>query len=93
MEQRSVEKALPFAATILSRAPSGWASCQAKHTHVNDGVAYYFASEEAKKQFAENPEKYMPQYGEFCALGVALGKTLDGSPCSPISSMASSTFP
>ncbi len=53
---------------------------QARHTHVHDGVAYYFASEEAKMQFAGNPEKFMPQYGGYCALGVALGKKLDGSP-------------
>ena len=53
---------------------------QAKHTHVHDGVAYYFASEEAKMQFAGNPEKFMPQYGGYCAFGVALGKKLDGSP-------------
>ncbi len=53
---------------------------RASHTHVNDGVAYYFASEEAMKQFAAAPEKYMPQYGGYCTLGVALGKKLDGSP-------------
>ena len=53
---------------------------QAKYTHVHDGVAHYFASEEAMQQFAAAPEKYMPQYGGFCALGVALGKKLDGSP-------------
>jgi YHS domain-containing protein len=53
---------------------------QASYTHVNDGVAYYFASQEAMKQFAANPEKFMPQYGGYCALGVALGKKLDGSP-------------
>lgn len=53
---------------------------QAKFTHVHDGVAYYFASEETKDKFAAAPEKYMPQYGGFCALGVALGKKLDGSP-------------
>ena len=53
---------------------------QAKHTHVYDGVAYYFASEAAMKQFAVAPEKYMPQYGGYCAFGVAVGKKLDGSP-------------
>lgn len=53
---------------------------RAQHTHVHDGVAYYFASEEAMNRFASNPEKYMPQYGGYCALGVALGKKLDGSP-------------
>lgn len=53
---------------------------QAKHTHVHDGVAYYFASEAAMKQFAAAPENFMPQYGGYCTLGVALGKKLDGSP-------------
>jgi len=52
----------------------------AQFTHVHDGVAYYFASEKAKNKFAAAPEKFMPQYGGFCALGVALGKKLDGSP-------------
>lgn len=53
---------------------------RAKHTHVHDGVAYYFVSQEAMSQFAAAPEKYMPQYGGYCTLGVALGKKLDGSP-------------
>lgn len=53
---------------------------RAKHTFVHDGVAHYFASKEAMKQFAAAPEKYMPQYGGYCTLGVALGKKLDGSP-------------
>ena len=53
---------------------------QAEHTFVNDGVAYYFSSKEALKQFAAAPEKYMPQFGGFCAFGVAVGKKLDGSP-------------
>ena len=52
----------------------------ARYTIVNDGVAYYFASEATMKQFTAAPETYKPQYGGFCALGVALGKKLDGSP-------------
>ncbi len=53
---------------------------QARHTHVHDGVAYYFVSEETMKAFAAAPEKYMPRYGGYCAFGVAKGKKLDGSP-------------
>jgi len=53
---------------------------QARYTHVHDGVAYYFGSEETMKQFATAPEKYIPQYGGYCAFGVAKGKKLDGSP-------------
>ncbi|GJM02607.1 MAG: hypothetical protein DHS20C08_11080 [Rhodomicrobium sp.] len=52
----------------------------AKFTQIHDGVAYYFASEETKRQFAANPEKYLPQFGGYCALGIALNKKLDGSP-------------
>ena len=58
----------------------GVVSGRAVHTHVTDGVAYYFTSEDAMNQFAAAPENYMPQYGGYCALGVALGKKLDGSP-------------
>ena len=53
---------------------------QAEHTAVNDGVAYYFASKETLTQFTAAPEQYMPQFGGFCAFGVAVGKKLDGSP-------------
>lgn len=35
---------------------------------------YLFASEENKKSFLENPEKFAPQFGGFCAYGVGLGK-------------------
>ena len=38
------------------------------------GAIYYFASEEHKKLFTANPEKYAPQCGGFCAYGVGLGK-------------------
>ncbi len=53
---------------------------QARHTHLHDGVAYYFASAEAKQLFASAPEQYLPQYGGYCTFGVAVGKKLDGSP-------------
>jgi YHS domain-containing protein len=38
------------------------------------GATYFFATEEHKKLFTENPEKYAPQFGGFCAFGVGLGK-------------------
>lgn len=52
----------------------------AQFAHVQDGVAYYFASQANLRTFRRNPEQYIPQYGGFCALGVALGKKLDGDP-------------
>jgi YHS domain-containing protein len=36
------------------------------------GADYFFATEEHKKLFTGNPEKYAPQYGGFCAFGVGL---------------------
>src|SRR5436190_6448012 len=38
------------------------------------GATYFFATEEHKKLFTENPEKFVPQFGGFCAFGVGLGK-------------------
>ena len=35
-----------------------------------DGVTYLFASEDNKKKFEANPQKYIPAYGGYCALGV-----------------------
>ncbi|WP_420573443.1 YHS domain-containing (seleno)protein [Kordia sp.] len=36
-------------------------------------VIYYFTSAEQKSTFDKNPEKYLPQYGGFCAFGVYAG--------------------
>jgi YHS domain-containing protein len=36
-------------------------------------VAYYFTSAEQKATFDENPSRYLPQYGGFCAFGVYAG--------------------
>ena len=52
----------------------------AVHTVVVDGVAYYFASAESAKMFKANPNKFLPQYGGFCAYAVAFGKKFDGDP-------------
>jgi YHS domain-containing protein len=38
------------------------------------GATYFFANEEHKKLFTENPDRYVPQYGGFCAFGVGLDK-------------------
>lgn len=53
---------------------------QAVFTVEHDGVAYYFGSEATMQRFTTDPERYLPQYGGFCALGVAKGKKLDANP-------------
>ena len=42
-----------------------------KLTVKHDGVSFRFSSEENLKLFKENPEKYTPQYGGYCAYAVA----------------------
>jgi YHS domain-containing protein len=39
-------------------------------------ATYYFASAEDQAAFAKDPAKYAPQFGGFCAYGVAHGKTV-----------------
>lgn len=36
-------------------------------------IAYYFTSAEQKAAFDKNPEKYLPQYGGYCAFGIYAG--------------------
>lgn len=50
------------------------------HVAVFDGVTYLFASEENKKKFEANPEKYIPAYGGYCAYGVSVEKKFVGDP-------------
>ena len=46
----------------------------------HDGATYYFASAENLETFKNDPYKYAPQYGGYCAMGAALGKKLDVDP-------------
>ncbi len=52
----------------------------AQYTAVHDGVAYYFASQEAMDAFTAHPDQYLPQNGGFCTFGVSVGKKFDGDP-------------
>lgn len=42
-------------------------------TATYQGATYFFATDEHKRLFEQNPGKYAPQYGGFCAYGAALG--------------------
>lgn len=56
----------PVAYFTVKKAVKGSKKFQAK----NDGVTYYFASEANKKMFADNPKKYTPKYGGWCAYAI-----------------------
>lgn len=49
-------------------------------TATHDGAIYAFASAANRDTFKANPAKYAPAYGGYCAMGVAVGKKLDGDP-------------
>lgn len=53
---------------------------EARFAATFDGVRYHFASAENLRRFKERPAAYAPQFGGFCAMGVALDKKLDGDP-------------
>ena len=53
---------------------------RAKYSTVYKDATYRFASEEHLEAFEDDPEKYQPQYGGYCAYGVAVGAKFDGDP-------------
>ncbi|MDC6363817.1 MULTISPECIES: YHS domain-containing (seleno)protein [Flavobacteriaceae] len=44
-----------------------------EHKASHNGISYYFTSADQKKTFEAAPEKYLPQYGGYCAFGVSVG--------------------
>lgn len=50
------------------------------HVTVADGVTYAFATAEHRKMFEENPQKYLPAYGGYCAYGLGVGKKFVADP-------------
>ena len=66
----------PVAYFTAGAPTAGKAEFNAAHA----GVTYHFASAANRDAFKAEPAKYAPQYGGFCAMGVALEKKLDGDP-------------
>ena len=52
----------------------------AKYSAVYNDATYRFNSAAHLKEFERNPAKYAPQYGGYCAYGVAVGAKFDGDP-------------
>ena len=57
---------------LLAKAVKG---SDAFSTHWN-GADWYFSSDKHRTLFERNPQQYAPQYGGYCAYGVALGELL-----------------
>jgi YHS domain-containing protein len=45
-----------------------------------DGATYYFRSGDDKTAFDKKPERYVPQYGGYCAMAMTMGKLEDADP-------------
>jgi YHS domain-containing protein len=43
-----------------------------EHASTHDGVTYYFASADGKRAFDADPAKYVPDFGGWCAFGMAI---------------------
>lgn len=39
----------------------------------HEGAKYLFATDEHRRLFSENPNRYLPEYGGWCAFGMAKG--------------------
>lgn len=53
---------------------------ESKYTATYKGAIFQFASEKNRDMFKKDPEHYAPQFGGFCAMGVALNRKLDVDP-------------
>lgn len=50
------------------------------HSHVHQGSRFHFASAGNRQKFLDNPEKYAPQFGGYCAYGTSRGYKVSTSP-------------
>ncbi len=51
------------------------------NSSILEGTTYYFSSEANMKAFQENPAAYLPQYGGYCAVAMAMhGATVPADP-------------
>lgn len=51
-----------------------------EYTAAYNGAIYHFASADNRDLFKATPSKYAPQYGGFCAMGVAMNQKFDTDP-------------
>jgi YHS domain-containing protein len=52
----------------------------AKYTATHNGAIYRFSSAQNRDLFNADADKYAPQFGGYCAMGVVLNKKLDVDP-------------
>jgi YHS domain-containing protein len=45
-----------------------------------DGMRYRFSSAQNKATFSADPDRYLPQFGGYCAMGISKGKKFESDP-------------
>jgi len=50
------------------------------HVAVHEGVTYLFVDEANRKVFEQEPARYVPAFGGYCAYGISVGKKFVGDP-------------
>ena len=45
-----------------------------------DGMRYQFSSAQNKGVFSADPDRYLPQFGGYCAMGISKGKRFESDP-------------
>jgi YHS domain-containing protein len=58
---------------VAYHLPQGLTRGKPELTSEFDGVVYRFANEANRTEFIKSPEKYVPQFGGFCANGIVYG--------------------
>lgn len=66
----------PVAYFTAGKPTPGRPDVKAEH----NGVTYRFASDENRRAFAASPDRYVPQFGGFCANGMIYAIPLGGEP-------------
>lgn len=47
-----------------------------------DGMRYQFSSARNKAAFGAEPDRYLPEFGGYCAMGISKGKRFESDPTS-----------
>lgn len=66
----------PVAYLAIGEAAAGDPEFSSTH----NGKLYHFVSAEAKQEFDNNPEQYVPAFGGLCAFGMSIEKELEPDP-------------
>jgi YHS domain-containing protein len=45
-----------------------------------DGMRYQFSSAQNRAAFSADPDRYLPQFGGYCAMGISKGKKFESDP-------------